>query len=109
MTDWFARPVLQVRDVETSLCFYADRLGFAGPWATKRMAKHVAQIERQDCALILADTWPEKIGKVLVFISLNADPAEQNGGRAARRTRGQGRSGQGRFMGISASGGRRSR
>jgi hypothetical protein len=26
------------------------------------------------CALILADTWPEKIGKGLMFISLNVEP-----------------------------------
>jgi hypothetical protein len=29
----------------------------------------------QGCALILADTWPEKIGKGLIFISLNVEPA----------------------------------
>ena len=33
----------------------------------------VAQVERQGCALILADTWPEKIGKGLMFISLNVE------------------------------------
>jgi uncharacterized glyoxalase superfamily protein PhnB len=32
---------------------------------------HDAQVDRQGCALILADTCPEKIGKGLVFISLN--------------------------------------
>ncbi|HVM74418.1 MAG TPA: hypothetical protein VMT75_02175 [Candidatus Saccharimonadales bacterium] len=30
--------------------------------------------ERQGCTLILADTWPEKIGKGLMFISVNVDP-----------------------------------
>jgi uncharacterized glyoxalase superfamily protein PhnB len=38
---------------------------------------HVAQVDRQGCALILADTWPEKIGKGLMFISLNAEPETQ--------------------------------
>ena len=33
MTDWFARPVLHVRDVEASLRFYVYRLGFASPLA----------------------------------------------------------------------------
>jgi len=28
-------------------------------------------VDRQGCALILADTWPEKVGKGLMFISLN--------------------------------------
>ena len=32
MTEWFARPVLHVSSVETSLRFYVDRLGFTVPW-----------------------------------------------------------------------------
>jgi hypothetical protein len=31
MTDWFARRVLHVTDVEASLRFYVDRLGFTSP------------------------------------------------------------------------------
>ena len=31
MTDWFARPVLHVTDVEVSLRFYIDQLGFTSP------------------------------------------------------------------------------
>jgi hypothetical protein len=34
----------------------------------------VAQVDRQGCALILADTWPENIGKGLMFISVNVQP-----------------------------------
>ena len=75
MTDWFARPVLHVTDVEASLRFYLDRLGFTSPWHYGENGKvHVAQVDRQGCALILADTWPEKIGKGLIFISLNVEP-----------------------------------
>jgi uncharacterized glyoxalase superfamily protein PhnB len=81
-TDWFARPVLHVKNVEASLRFYIDRLGFTSPWRyTEDGRTHVAQVDRQGCALILADTWaetsPEKIGKGLVFISLNVEPAAQ--------------------------------
>ncbi|HET6205236.1 MAG TPA: glyoxalase superfamily protein [Terracidiphilus sp.] len=76
MTDWFARPVLHVKDVEISLGFYVNRLGFTSPWRYDEDGKvYVAQVERQGCALILADTWPEKIGKGLLFISLNVEPA----------------------------------
>ena len=75
MTDWFARPVLHVKDVETSIRFYVDRLGFTCPWRFDEDG--VAQVERPGCALILADTWPEKIGKGLIFISLNLDPEAQ--------------------------------
>lgn len=75
MTDWFTRPVFHVTDVEASLRFYVDRLGFVSPWRYEEEGRvHVAQVDRQGCALILADTWPEKIGKGLLFISLNVEP-----------------------------------
>jgi catechol 2,3-dioxygenase-like lactoylglutathione lyase family enzyme len=72
MTEWFARPVLHVKDVEASLRFYVDRLGFTSAWRHNEDGKaDVAQVDRQGCALILADSWPEKIGKAVMFISLN--------------------------------------
>ena len=75
MTAWFARPVLHVSDVEASLRFYVNRLGFTSPWRYDEDGRvRVAQVDRQGCALILADTWPEKIGKGLMFISLNVEP-----------------------------------
>ena len=84
MTDWFARPVLHVTDVEASLRFYLDRLGFTSPWRYEHDGKvHVAQVDRQGCALILADTWPQKIGKGLMFISLNVEPATPEAATAA--------------------------
>ena len=84
MTDWFARPVLHVTDVEASLRFYIDRLGFTSPWRYDDEGRvHVAQVDRQGCALILADTWPEKIGKGLMFISLNVEPETREAAIAA--------------------------
>src|SRR5579863_244536 len=84
MTDWFARPVLHVRDVEASLPFYVNQLGFTSPWRYDEEGKvHVAQVDRQGCALILADTWPEKIGKAVMFISLNVEPATRENEGAA--------------------------
>jgi catechol 2,3-dioxygenase-like lactoylglutathione lyase family enzyme len=78
MTDWFARPVLHVKDVEASLRFYVNQLGFTSPWRYEEDGgTHVAQVDRQSCALILADSWPEKIGKGLMFISLNVEPETQ--------------------------------
>jgi catechol 2,3-dioxygenase-like lactoylglutathione lyase family enzyme len=75
MTDWFARPVLHVTDVDASLRFYVDRLGFASPWRFDEGGKvFVAQVERQGCALILSSQWPQKVGKGLMFISLNVEP-----------------------------------
>ena len=84
MTDWFARPVLHVSDVEASLHFYVDRLGFTCPWRFDENGRaYVAQVDRQGCALILAQTWPEKIGKGLMFISLNVEPASREAAAAA--------------------------
>jgi catechol 2,3-dioxygenase-like lactoylglutathione lyase family enzyme len=84
MTDWFARAVLHVTDVEASLRFYANRLGFTSPWRYEEDGRaRVAQVERQGCALILADTWPEKIGKGLMFISLNVEPETREAAVAA--------------------------
>jgi catechol 2,3-dioxygenase-like lactoylglutathione lyase family enzyme len=78
MTDWFARAVFHVADVEASLRFYVDRLGFTSPWRYDEEGRvRVTQVERQGCALILTDMWPEKTGKGLVFVSLNADPQVQ--------------------------------
>jgi catechol 2,3-dioxygenase-like lactoylglutathione lyase family enzyme len=84
MTDWFARPVLHVTDVEASLRFYVNRLGFTSPWHYDEDGKaHVAQVDRQGCALILADTWPAKIGKGVMFISLKVEPATHKAVTAA--------------------------
>ncbi len=84
MTDWFARPVLHVKDVDASLRFYVDRLGFASPWRYAQDGKaFAAQVERQGCALILADNWPQKAGKGLMFISLNVEPQTREAAVAA--------------------------
>jgi catechol 2,3-dioxygenase-like lactoylglutathione lyase family enzyme len=78
MTAWFARAVLHVTDVEASLRFYVDRLGFTSPWRYEEDGRaRVAQAERQGFAVILADQWPEKVGKGLMFISLNVEPEAQ--------------------------------
>ena len=84
MADWFARPVFHVADVEASLRFYVDRLGFTSPWRYEEDGKaHVAQVERPGCALILSATWPEKVGKGLIFISLNVEPQTREAATAA--------------------------
>ena len=112
MTDWFARPVLHVTDVEASLRFYVNRLSFTSPWRYEEDGRaRVAQVERQGCALILADTWPEKIGKGLMFISMNVEQGTREVAIAAldalrAELEAKGRSGQGGFVGLPALGGR---
>jgi catechol 2,3-dioxygenase-like lactoylglutathione lyase family enzyme len=84
MTDWFARPILNVTDVEASLRFYTEKVGFTVPWRFDEDGKaYVAQVDRQGCSLILAKTWPEKVGKGLMFISLNVEPETREAATAA--------------------------
>jgi catechol 2,3-dioxygenase-like lactoylglutathione lyase family enzyme len=83
-TDWFARPILSVKDVDASLRFYVDKLGFTSPWRYDEDGNaHVAQVDRQGSALILTKTWPERIGAAQVFISLNVEPATYENSVAA--------------------------
>ena len=85
MTDWFARPVLHVTDVEASLRFYTTSLGFTIPWRFEGDdgTTFVAQVDRQGCSLILSKQWPEKVGKALMFISLNVEPPTNEAATAA--------------------------
>jgi len=85
MTDWFARPILHVENVDASIRFYVDLLGFTSPWRYDEEGKaRVAQVDRQGCALILANNLkPEKIGKAVMFISLNVEPATPANATAA--------------------------
>jgi catechol 2,3-dioxygenase-like lactoylglutathione lyase family enzyme len=76
MTDWFARPILHVADVEASVRFYVDGLGFTTAWRHEEDGRLiVVQVDRDGCALILASTWPEKAGGGTMFISLNPEPS----------------------------------
>ena len=84
MTDWFARPVLHVASVEASLRFYVDRLGFTVAWQFEEDGRvFVAQVDRGSCALIFSDQWPEKVGKGMMFISLNVEPETHEAAVAA--------------------------
>jgi catechol 2,3-dioxygenase-like lactoylglutathione lyase family enzyme len=74
--DWYARPVLFVADIDRTLDFYENRLGFTQSWRYEEESKAVvAQVDRQGCALIFSSQWPDKVGKGLTFISLNVDAA----------------------------------
>jgi catechol 2,3-dioxygenase-like lactoylglutathione lyase family enzyme len=72
--DWFARAVLFVADVPRSLDFYVNRLRFEESWRYEEDGKTVvAGVERDGCALICSSQWPDKIGKGLMFISLDGE------------------------------------
>jgi catechol 2,3-dioxygenase-like lactoylglutathione lyase family enzyme len=75
LVDWWARPVLHVTDVEVSVRFYVDCLGFTTAWRHEEEGKLiVAQVDRNECALILASNLSETPGNGTMFISLNPEP-----------------------------------
>ena len=75
MTDWFARPVLHVADVEASLRYYTASLGFTPAWRHEEEGRPiVAQVDRDGCSLIIASTWQDKAGKGTMFVSLDPKP-----------------------------------
>ena len=64
--------------------FYVDRLGFTVAWRHEEDGRaRVAQVDRGSCALIFSDQWPEKVGKGLMFISLNVEPETREAAVAA--------------------------
>jgi hypothetical protein len=70
--EWFARLVLLVADIDRSVDFYVKQLGFTQAWRYEEEGKaRVAQVDRQGCELILSSQWPDKVGKGLMFISLD--------------------------------------
>ena len=73
-TKWYTRPIVCVSNVERSLAFYTDKLGFAEAWRHAEDGKTlVAQVGRSGCELILSSQWPDKNGSGLIFISLHPD------------------------------------
>jgi hypothetical protein len=59
----------------------AWRCARTNPWARTRA--RVAQVDRGSCALIFSDQWTEKVGKGLMFISLNVEPETHEAAVAA--------------------------
>jgi len=84
--DWYARPVLAVREAAQALEFYADKLGFTEDWRYAEEGRlRIVQVSRQGCELILSDQWPEEAGQARTFVSLDAaDFAALPGELAAR-------------------------
>jgi catechol 2,3-dioxygenase-like lactoylglutathione lyase family enzyme len=69
---WYTRPVLFVADIDRSVDFYVKQVGFTQAWRYEDEGKaYVAQVDRLGCELILSSQWPDKVGKGLMFISLD--------------------------------------
>jgi catechol 2,3-dioxygenase-like lactoylglutathione lyase family enzyme len=76
--EWYSRPVLFVMDIDKSVDFYVRQLGFKQAWRYEEEGKaFVAQVGRRGCELILSSQWPDKVGKGLMFISVDVDVLEE--------------------------------
>ena len=76
MKEWYSRPVFFVRDAESSLQFYRDRLGFSLDWNYQENGRaYVCQVSRPGLELILAQA-ETKAGQGRVFISLDDDQVQ---------------------------------
>jgi catechol 2,3-dioxygenase-like lactoylglutathione lyase family enzyme len=70
MGRWYTRPVLFVADIQRAVDFYVDRLGFTEKW---RFEQEVAQVDRDDCEIIVSSQRPPKTGMGMLFIELTAE------------------------------------
>jgi uncharacterized glyoxalase superfamily protein PhnB len=86
MSDWYARPVLAVRDAQAALAFYTAKLGFTEDWRYADQGRlRIVQVSRDGCELILSDQWPDEAGRALIFISLDHAAFDRLGAEAAER------------------------
>ena len=63
---WYARPVFFVSNVEASLRFYLDKLGFTRKWQQGT----VCQVDHGECEIILCQS-DQRHDKSRLFIELN--------------------------------------
>jgi catechol 2,3-dioxygenase-like lactoylglutathione lyase family enzyme len=73
-TQWTSSTLVFVRDVETSIGFYVDELGFTLNMRYEEEARaKVAGVSRGDgCALLLTSQWPDKVGTAVLYTALDA-------------------------------------
>ncbi len=71
-TGWYTRPVLFVADLDRSIRFYVDMLGFLKQWHEGDGAGTVCQVNRGDCEVILCEH-PTRRDRARLFIELNAN------------------------------------
>lgn len=70
MGQWYARPVLFVADLQRAVDFYVGTLGFSEKW---RFADEVAQVDRDECEIIVSSQRSPKIGMGMLFIELTVE------------------------------------
>lgn len=73
---WYARPVFLVADIQQSIDFYVNRLGFVKKWHEADGAGSVCQVDRSDCEIILS-VEPARSGRSRLFVELTPEGLEQ--------------------------------
>jgi hypothetical protein len=70
---FYARPILCVRDVEASIAYYCDKLGFDRDWASPEVKPIIAQVSRDGMDIILdsASVIPRAAIPSVVSVSVN--------------------------------------
>ena len=68
---WYARPVFFVADLNRSLRFYLDVLGFTKKWHEADGAGTVCQVNRSDCEIILTQD-ATRSDRSRLFLELDA-------------------------------------
>jgi catechol 2,3-dioxygenase-like lactoylglutathione lyase family enzyme len=77
MSVWYSRPVFFVESVERSIAFYTEKLGFTQGFNYEEEGKIlVAQVNREDCEIILNCQQPQKTGRSRIFISIDLEPLQ---------------------------------
>jgi len=77
MNVWYSRPVFFVESVERSIAFYTEKLGFTQGFCYEEEGKiYVAQVNREDCEVILSCQQPQKTGHSRIFISIDIGPLQ---------------------------------
>jgi catechol 2,3-dioxygenase-like lactoylglutathione lyase family enzyme len=72
MHRWYARPVLFVSDVQRSIDFYVEKLGFEKAWHEADGKGTVCQVNRSDCEIILCQDATRR-DKSRLFVELTPD------------------------------------
>jgi len=76
VTGWYARPVFFVADLQRSIRFYVDVLGFWKKWHSNDGAGTVCQVNRDDCEIILCQDETRR-DRARLFIELNVPQLAQ--------------------------------
>lgn len=73
---WYARPVFFVSDIQRSIDYYVNGLGFVKKWHEADGAGTVCQVDRSDCEIILS-VEPGRSDRGRLFIELTPEGLEQ--------------------------------